>query len=367
MSDEIEVLDPEDARRLPAVRVHEAMVTRAEVSVDEVVAQRDKIKDVMARVMVENVHYGRIPGVQKPSLLKPGAEVLNVTFRFAPSYRSERIFSDDGHLTVVAKCTLTHAPSGMVLGEGEGLCSTRESRYAYRNAGRVCPECGQEAIIKGKAEYGGGWVCFKKRGGCGAKYADDDQRIVEQPTGKVANPELPDAWNTCLKMADKRALVAAILNCTAASDIFTQDVEDMGADLRAAAEHTPAARPLASSWADWTSRMADLGVPAADSAWWLREAAGDADRDDEQVRADLFRRANLLLGQLVEAGEDLTFAPDGRGTVRAAVAAAFDGLVVDGPPWRLAPSETDRPTREEYEEAQQALTAEADDVPFGEE
>jgi hypothetical protein len=33
--------------------------------------------------------------------------------------------------------------------------------------------------------------------------------------------------NTIMKMACKRALVAATLNATAASDIFTQDVEDM--------------------------------------------------------------------------------------------------------------------------------------------
>ena len=33
--------------------------------------------------------------------------------------------------------------------------------------------------------------------------------------------------NTLLKMAQKRALVAAVLNSTAASDIFTQDVEDL--------------------------------------------------------------------------------------------------------------------------------------------
>lgn len=37
---------------------------------------------------------------------------------------------------------------------------------------RACPECGESAIIKGKAEYGGGWVCWKKRGGCGATFPE---------------------------------------------------------------------------------------------------------------------------------------------------------------------------------------------------
>lgn len=38
----------------------------------------------------------------------------------------------------------------------------------------VCPECGQfSSVIKGKAEYGGGYLCFKKKGGCGAKWASE--------------------------------------------------------------------------------------------------------------------------------------------------------------------------------------------------
>lgn len=40
----------------------------------------------------------------------------------------------------------------------------------------VCPECKKtDAVIKGKAEYGGGYLCFKKKGGCGAKWATEKQ------------------------------------------------------------------------------------------------------------------------------------------------------------------------------------------------
>ena len=35
-----------------------------------------------------------------------------------------------------------------------------------------------------------------------------------------------DYYNTVIKMADKRAIVAAVLYSTAASDTFTQDIED---------------------------------------------------------------------------------------------------------------------------------------------
>ena len=36
----------------------------------------------------------------------------------------------------------------------------------------VCPDCGKDAIIKGKEEYGGGWLCYKAKGGCGSKFAE---------------------------------------------------------------------------------------------------------------------------------------------------------------------------------------------------
>ena len=39
---------------------------------------------------------------------------------------------------------------------------------------QTCPECGDsKSVIKGKAEYGGGYLCFKKKGGCGAKWGNE--------------------------------------------------------------------------------------------------------------------------------------------------------------------------------------------------
>jgi hypothetical protein len=44
---------------------------------------------------------------------------------------------------------------------------------------------------------------------------------------KMENADIADTFNTVLKMAKKRAYVDGILSATAASDIFTQDIEDM--------------------------------------------------------------------------------------------------------------------------------------------
>lgn len=97
-------------------------------------------------------------------------------------------------------------------------------------------ECGKATLIKGKPEYErdaeykrrGSWICYEKRGGCGAKYYGDDQDIIGQEVGRVANPNIADAVNTVQKIADKRSYVAAVLSATGASQFFSQDLEEQG-------------------------------------------------------------------------------------------------------------------------------------------
>ena len=197
-----------------------------QLTANDVKAQVQLIQQVMKAVMQEGFHYGVIPGQDRPTLLKPGAEKLVVTFRLAPELDVQMHDLGDGHREYQVKCRLVHIPTGRIYGEGVGSCSTQESRYRYRQAARTCPYCGRSTIIKGKAEYGGGWLCFQRKGGCGAKFADQDSSIVSQGAGREENTDLADTYNTVLKMAKKRALVDATLTATAASDCFTQDLED---------------------------------------------------------------------------------------------------------------------------------------------
>jgi hypothetical protein len=193
---------------------------------DRVVAQVNLIQQVMARVMHEGEHYGKIPGCgPKPTLLKPGAEKLSTTFRLAPSYDIQKTDMGMGHREYSIVCTLTHIPTGQVFGQGVGSCSTMETKYRYRNSERKCPECGQASILKSKDDSG--YFCWQKRGGCGKKFKIGDPAIEDQKMGKEEYPDPADYWNTVLKMAKKRAHVDAILTCVAASDLFTQDVEDL--------------------------------------------------------------------------------------------------------------------------------------------
>lgn len=58
------------------------------LSIEEITGQVQLIQQVMSRVMHDGEHFGKVPGCgDKPTLLKPGAEKLAMTFRFAPSLR----------------------------------------------------------------------------------------------------------------------------------------------------------------------------------------------------------------------------------------------------------------------------------------
>ena len=197
------------------------------MTIEGVIRQVNLIQEVMKKVMKEGEHYGTIPGTNKPTLYKPGAEKICTTFRLAPAYEIKRTDMADGHREYEIVCTLTHIPSGQIFGQGVGSCSTMESKYRFRKAEQICPECGEPAIIKGKKQYGGGWLCFKKKGGCGTKFKDGNPLIENQEMGRVEYDNPADYYNTVLKVGKKRAHVDVTLTVTAASDIFTQDLEDL--------------------------------------------------------------------------------------------------------------------------------------------
>jgi hypothetical protein len=203
------------------------------LDLENAVMRRDAVIKFTRTLMVEGRDYGKVPGTgDKPTLLKPGAEKLASLFGLTPDFDPIETVLDwtgDGHggepfFFIRYRCTLRRGD--MAVGQGVGSCNSWEKKYRYRKGERTCPNCGQPAIIKGKAEYGGGWLCFAKKGGCGHKYQDGDQAIESQSAGQVKNPDAADVVNTIDKMAQKRALVAAVLIAVNASEMYTQDVED---------------------------------------------------------------------------------------------------------------------------------------------
>ncbi len=202
-------------------------------AIEQAVARQQAMSEFIGKILKADVDFGVIPGTNKEKvLLKPGAEKLCTFFGLTPMFIPEEVIEDwsgEAHggeplFYYRYKCQLWRGER--LLAEAIGSCNSREKKYRYRSAERVCPQCGKACIIKGKAEYGGGFLCFGKKGGCGAKFADGDISITGQEVGQTMNPDIADVVNTCQKIATKRALVAAVLIGTNASDSFTQDLEE---------------------------------------------------------------------------------------------------------------------------------------------
>lgn len=231
------------------------------------------VQDAMKTAMVSNQDYGIIPGCEKPSLWKSGAEKLCVLFRLSPSFETIETY-DGNHLTVRSKCTLTHINSGNVIAQADAICSTKEKKYAKRK-------------VNGKV---------------------------------VDNVELPDCYNTVLKMADKRSLVACALMATAASSIFTQDMEDVplvtvDVDVKPSPANPPAERKEAGLTDPkvWTGRIvnADAKQSGLDKFTHIKGEDGTdlllvQPSEKDTAMLDLYRMLGADLQRSIEAKEELS-------------------------------------------------------------
>jgi hypothetical protein len=146
-----------------------------------------------------------------------------------------------------------------VVGAGEGSCNSWEAKYRYRwVAEEQVPEhldrtqllkrevrrtlCEFDFAIE-RAETAGTygkpaehWQRFREaiRAGTARSVEKPTRRgnavaweiDLDSPLYRIPNPDAADVVNTIQKMAQKRALVAATLIATSASEFFTQDVED---------------------------------------------------------------------------------------------------------------------------------------------
>jgi hypothetical protein len=196
----------------------------------EIVAVIDHVHQVIKGAMSEGIDndYAVIPGTRKKTLLKSGSEKLLMAFGLVAVARKPIIVDmEGGHREVFIETEVRHLSTGNVHAVGLGSCSTMESRYRYRagtpeSTGSPVPKeywdirksnpaeaqkiLGGSGFITKKTESGS-WEIFKKG------------EIIE-------NPDPADQYNTCLKMASKRSMIDGVLRATAASAMFTQDMED---------------------------------------------------------------------------------------------------------------------------------------------
>jgi len=184
------------------------------------------IQRLLESVLIKDSHYGVIPGCgNKPALLKAGAEKIAMVFRLAPFFTIQKTDFSGGHREYEIVCELKNIQNGMSMGQGLGSASTMESKHRYRKGETLTADPVTKAYwdAKNKNDYG---KMKELSAGRTPKKTTEGLWVWAIPGDKVENEDPADQYNTVLKMAKKRALVDAVLTVTAASDIFTQDIDE---------------------------------------------------------------------------------------------------------------------------------------------
>lgn len=235
-------------------------------SVEQAVEKKNIVNQFTNKVLKEGEDYGKIPGAgDKKVLLKPGAEKLCSIFGLSVTYAEDKIIEDwtgadhggEPLFYYSYRCQLSRG--NRFMGEAIGSCNSWESKYRYRwlpeelasqradfdkllKRGGVTTKFEPNFALDKKAtegqyakpaEYWSMWEQAIKENRAknvtrklGKKEYDGWEMTMDQTQYRVPNPEIADTINTCQKMAQKRALVAAVLVVTNCSDAFTQDIED---------------------------------------------------------------------------------------------------------------------------------------------
>ncbi len=169
------------------------VVPRAQISLAEMEQAIKEMQNFVNKLFVEGEHYGTIIKGQKPTLLKPGAELLLNLYGYGLKMEKVKEVEDwdKPFFYYEYKAIVYSKKNGWVEAEGFGSANSKEKKFAF---------------------------------------------------DKYGNPQPPEyiysMVNSIQKIAQKRALVAPTLIACRASALFTQDLEDMG-DLVGSPETQP--------------------------------------------------------------------------------------------------------------------------------
>lgn len=331
------------------------------LSVEQAVERKSQINEFIGKVLKEGDDFGKMPGDQrrdaKKVLLKPGAEKLCSIFGLAPQYLEDKIVEDwtgkdhggEPLFYYAYKCQLMRGDRFM--GEAIGSANSWEIKYRYRWMRREALSY-EDATLEHLPKRGGKQVKFEpdfaisKRESSGqyghsAEYWDQftaaagAKRVEGKKLGtrtfngweitldtveyRVPNPDTADIINTLQKMAQKRALVAAVLVVTNCSDAFTQDLEDHedpgngGTGEPAGATGAPqTALPLEEPMLVLPEELAGLFGPDAPAKGHLTaiemvkreltEAIGEQSASEEYRKSMAINKV-VMAGQTVKSGD----------------------------------------------------------------
>lgn len=173
-------------------------------AISNIMTKINTMQALIQKTLKPEHDFGVIPGTNKPTLLKPGAEKILMMFGLTSEYEFLDKIEDfqKGFFSYSVKCILTK--NGNKITEGVGHANTYEGRYRWRwvKEQDLPVNIDKDSLISrtnrwGKTEY------------------------------KVENDDPYTLANTVLKMAKKRAQIDATLTVGSLSEVFTQDLEDM--------------------------------------------------------------------------------------------------------------------------------------------
>ena len=165
-----------------------------------------RLNYIYLHLLQKGTDYGTIPGTQKPTLYKAGAELLAMSLGLRTETSEITETKEMFGITMITSSAHTEVFWGETkIGDGYGSCSSAETKYAFRWASesKVPKNYDKEKLYSEEGQYG-------------RRY-----RVPSSPY------EIMDVANTVMKMAIKRSYVDAVLRVTGASRIFTQDLEDL--------------------------------------------------------------------------------------------------------------------------------------------
>jgi hypothetical protein len=232
----------------------------AGTAVQQLQSRMRTILDVMANVLEEGKDYGKIPGTDKPTLYKPGAEKLMLTFELAAAEPHIDDLSTPDEIRYRVRVPI-EGPDGRVLAVGIGEASSNEEKYRWRRP--VCDEEFAETPDHLRREK---W--FK---GYQNKPASKGKQIRTSPA---------DVANTILKMAHKRGFIHGTLLATGASSVFNQDLEDFTKEVRDAIVEADEAPKKT------VQRASDKGKPTATTETKAAELVATGKVHDVRTKQD---------------------------------------------------------------------------------
>lgn len=158
------------------------------VTLSEAKERFDQIRAYVKECLVEGQDFGRVPGVPKPALFKAGAEKVCAFLGLSSTFACEDKVEDwtgaehggEPFFSYRYSCTITRGDRFVV--KVDGSINSWEDKYRWRKN--------------------------------------------KQTGEREKNDRIFDQVNTLVKMAEKRAYVAATLIATGMSELFTQDIEE---------------------------------------------------------------------------------------------------------------------------------------------